>query len=92
MKIFGEQGDRVSSHDMDFDWADEQIHTHYGTHWLKHFLQQQGDSRKPINFRKQSEACIARMREAATAQDRADVLAALEKMMSKAYALASCNQ
>ncbi|MEO6848086.1 MAG: DUF455 family protein, partial [Chthoniobacterales bacterium] len=29
-KIFAEFGDSLSSHDMDYDWADELIHTYYG--------------------------------------------------------------
>ena len=31
---FGSYQDRVSQHDMDFDWADETIHAHYGKRWL----------------------------------------------------------
>lgn len=50
MKIFGQAGDRVSSHDMDFDWADEQIHAHYGSKWLGHFLKKRGDTRAPVRF------------------------------------------
>jgi hypothetical protein len=73
---------------MDFDWADEQIHTHYGTHWLKYFLKKQNDTRKPIDFRKQSEDCIARIREKATMQDREQTHAAFEVMMTKARLLA----
>jgi hypothetical protein len=68
-RIFGEAGDRVSSHDMDFDWADEQIHTHYGSRWLKHFLAEQQDPRAPMDFRPDAEACVARIREQATPQD-----------------------
>jgi hypothetical protein len=31
---FAAYQDRVSQHDMDFDWADETIHAHYGKRWL----------------------------------------------------------
>lgn len=88
MRYFGEFGDSLSSHDMDFDWADEQIHTHYGTHWLKYFLEKQNDSRKPIDFRKQSEACITAIRDKATEADREATLAGFETMMAKAKNLA----
>jgi uncharacterized ferritin-like protein (DUF455 family) len=88
MRYFGEFGDRVSSHDMDFDWADEQIHTHYGTRWLKYFLEQRKDSRKPIEFRGEAEACVKRAQQEATDQDRAQTMASFESMMSKAVARA----
>lgn len=88
MKYFGEWGDKVSSHDMDFDWADEQIHTHYGTHWLKYFLEKQNDTRRPIDFRKQSEECVLRMRKKATEGDKRQTMAAFETIMKKAHELA----
>lgn len=31
---FASFDDDVSQHDMEFDWADETIHAHYGTKWL----------------------------------------------------------
>ncbi|MCG3209525.1 MAG: hypothetical protein FOGNACKC_03152 [Anaerolineae bacterium] len=87
-RIFGEAGDRVSSHDMDFDWADEQIHTHYGSRWLKYFLQRQKDSRTPIDFRPEAEACVARIRAAATPQDYADTERIYQRTMARARQLA----
>src|SRR5688572_33319236 len=44
-KYFAELGDLLSSHDMDFDWADEQIHVTYGKRWLQHLLQAKSDPR-----------------------------------------------
>lgn len=38
-KLFGDVGDRLSSHDMDFDWADEQLHATWGHRWLKRWLE-----------------------------------------------------
>jgi len=38
IKSFGQMNDRLSQHDMDFDWADETIHTSYGTKWLAKLL------------------------------------------------------
>lgn len=32
-EAFASYDDRVSQHDMDFDWADETIHAHYGRRW-----------------------------------------------------------
>jgi uncharacterized ferritin-like protein (DUF455 family) len=34
-RAFSEYGDDISQHDMEFDWADETIHAHFGNHWLK---------------------------------------------------------
>jgi hypothetical protein len=34
-RAFAEYGDDISQHDMEFDWADETIHAHFGNHWLK---------------------------------------------------------
>ena len=36
---FIEYDDKVSGHDMDFDWADETIHASYGKKWLGKILQ-----------------------------------------------------
>ncbi len=37
-RLFHNYGDRVSEHDMDFDWADETIHASYGKYWLEQLL------------------------------------------------------
>ncbi len=87
-KIFGDWGDKVSSHDMDFDWADEQIHTHFGTRWLKYFLEKQGDSRRPSDFGSEAEACVKQAIATATKTDRAMTQGAFETMMKRAQQLA----
>jgi uncharacterized ferritin-like protein (DUF455 family) len=87
-KIFGDWGDKVSSHDMDFDWADEQIHTHLGTRWLKYFLEKQGDSRRPTDLGPEAEACVKKAIAGATESDRAKTRAAFETMMKRARQLA----
>ncbi|MBI4786590.1 MAG: DUF455 family protein [Chloroflexi bacterium] len=83
-KIFGEWGDAVSSHDMDFDWADEQIHTHLGTRWLKYFLEKRGDPRRPTDVRPDAEACVKQAIANAPPGDRAKTQAAFETMMTRA--------
>jgi uncharacterized ferritin-like protein (DUF455 family) len=35
IRAFHEFHDDVSQHDMDYDWADETIHAHYGQKWIK---------------------------------------------------------
>lgn len=91
MHYFGEFGDRISSHDMDFDWADEQIHAHYGARWLKYFLEKSGDSRKPIDFREQSEACVKAIRATATDKDKKEVMDTFEQTMARAKELIGAN-
>jgi uncharacterized ferritin-like protein (DUF455 family) len=42
IKNFERMQDRTSQHDMDFDWADETIHTGYGKKWLSQLLHNRG--------------------------------------------------
>jgi uncharacterized ferritin-like protein (DUF455 family) len=42
IKNFEKMNDRMSQHDMDFDWADETIHTGYGKRWLSEALKNRG--------------------------------------------------
>jgi len=83
-KIFYESGDRLSSHDMDYDWADEQIHTYYGNHWLKYFLSQEGDQRDPMQIRLAAEQAVAALRTQITAEDET----ATQKIFEQTMALA----
>ena len=46
--LFHTYGDKLSEHDMDFDWADETIHAGYGKHWLKELLAVRGED--PANY------------------------------------------
>jgi uncharacterized ferritin-like protein (DUF455 family) len=34
-QAFGDMQDKLSQHDMEFDWADETIHAHYGRTWYE---------------------------------------------------------
>jgi len=88
-KIFANFGDRVSSHDMDFDWADELIHTYYGTRWLKYFLEQRSEKRGPNDIKKDAEACVQRIRAQATDADRKATETAYEKTMIRSRELAA---
>lgn len=38
IRILESAGDAGSTHDMDYDWADEAIHVSYGFKWLRHLL------------------------------------------------------
>lgn len=52
---FHEYGDKLSEHDMDFDWADETIHAGYGKHWLRQLLAVRG--RDPSDYEQIRERC-----------------------------------
>ncbi|MBL9215426.1 MAG: DUF455 family protein [Opitutaceae bacterium] len=69
--IFGAMGDRLSAHDMDFDWADELIHTHYGKRWLEAFLAQSGDARSVADIKEEARQAVLRLQARATPEDQA---------------------
>lgn len=87
-KSFAEFGDRTSSHDMDFDWADELIHTYYGKHWLEYFLAQEGNGRTPRQIKEAALAAVEAIRAAATPQDVADTERLYGETMEKARSIA----
>ena len=43
-QLFHAYGDKLSEHDMDFDWADETMHAGYGKRWLKELLAIRGQN------------------------------------------------
>jgi hypothetical protein len=43
---------------MDFDWADELIHTYYGKKWLEHFIQEKKLGLTPLDVKKNAEAAL----------------------------------
>jgi uncharacterized ferritin-like protein (DUF455 family) len=55
VKSFAEFNDQVSQHDMDFDWADETIHTSYGKRWLSAILEKRGLN--PKDYQKIQNEC-----------------------------------
>lgn len=83
-KIFAEEGDRMSSHDMDFDWADELIHTYYGKTWLTHFLEKQASARKPADIKREAERSVQQRQAGATAEDVSRAEAIRARMLHQA--------
>ena len=83
-KIFGREGDRMSSHDMDFDWADELIHSHYGKKWLAYFLEKAGTPRQPAEIKKLAEQGVLVLQQGATETDKAATQAVFDRLMAKA--------
>ncbi len=87
-KSFSEFGDRTSAHDMDFDWADELIHTHYGKKWLEYFLKKRGLAIRPQEIKKAAEDAVAQMRAEATDDDKRRVEELYDATMIRARQLA----
>jgi hypothetical protein len=88
-KAFGDFGDRVSSHDMDFDWADELIHTEYGKRWLSYFLDKRGDHRRIAEVKQAAEQCIRKIRAEATPTERLRTEELYHQVMKRARELAT---
>ena len=87
-KIFTRVGDRLSAHDMDFDWADELIHTHYGSRWLKHFLQARAEERSADQIKAQAYQLVRHVQESASAADKAATEQAYRRLLQRAGELA----
>lgn len=87
-KSFSEFGDITSSHDMDFDWADELIHTYYGKKWLKFFLDKANDGRTLNDIKKVAENSVEVMRENATDTDRTRTEELYHRVLRRATELA----
>jgi uncharacterized ferritin-like protein (DUF455 family) len=55
IKAFRAIGDTASARNMDFDWADETMHTAYGRKWLQKLMEFRGED--PANFKDIRERC-----------------------------------
>ena len=82
---FASYQDRMSQHDMDFDWADETIHAAYGHRWLDALHQAYPDRVPDIEaIRERCDALVAAEVQAATAEDRADSARMAAEMLRQA--------
>lgn len=90
-KSFAAFGDRTSSHDMDFDWADELIHTYYGKHWLEYFLKREGKGRTLNEIKAGALQAVEEIRKNATLGDAADTERLYSETMDKARLLAGAR-
>jgi Protein of unknown function (DUF455) len=85
----GGLGDLSSQRDMDFDWADEAIHTGYGRRWLRAALKSRG--RDPESWSALVRRCeeLARARIARATPEEVDAIrGCADKLMARADALA----
>ena len=82
---FASYNDRMSQHDMDFDWADETIHAEYGHRWLE-ALRSLHPGRMPTidELRAACDALVAEQVASATEADAADIHRIAAQMIRKA--------
>ncbi|MCG3210951.1 MAG: hypothetical protein FOGNACKC_04587 [Anaerolineae bacterium] len=82
---FGSYQDRMSQHDMDFDWADETIHAYYGKHWLDALREARPERVPDIEIlRERCETLVAAQVATATEADRAETRQIAQAMIDKA--------
>lgn len=84
-RAFGEYHDRASQHDMDYDWADETIHAHYGTKWLG-ALRELDPEHVPSgdDIRAHCDSLVAAEISSVTDEDRRDITQVAQAMIAKA--------
>lgn len=82
---FESYGDDVSQHDMEFDWADETIHAHYGSYWHGKLLEKlPGRVPELETLRQHCDALVRAAVDAATDADRDDIRRVAEAMIARA--------
>ncbi|KIL34557.1 hypothetical protein SD71_18990 [Cohnella kolymensis] len=85
IKNFEKMNDRMSQHDMDFDWADETIHTGYGKTWLSEALKNRGLN--PDDYTKVKSECerlVAAVLNTVTPEEIDEIKQIAEHMYEKA--------
>lgn len=88
-RAFAAYHDRMSQHDMDFDWADETIHAHYGRHWHEALREKYPDRIPEVEVvREQCDRLVAEQVALATYEERLEIRRVAEAMISKAERIA----
>ncbi len=89
---FASYEDKMSQHDMDFDWADETIHAHYGKHWHEVLREKFPDRVPDIDVvRNLCDQLIADEVKDATEEDRKEITQVANNLIEKAERLAKIN-
>lgn len=81
---FAAYHDDVSQHDMEFDWADETIHAHYGAKWLKVLREKMPDLPDSDAIHERCDALVNALVATATDDDRREIHAIARQMIEKA--------
>jgi hypothetical protein len=84
-EAFASYEDRLSQHDMDFDWADETIHAAYGHRWLDELRRVRPDRVPDIDaIRQRCDELVAAEVARVTPDDQADIDRVAGAMIRKA--------
>jgi len=81
---FREFQDSLSEHDMDFDWADETKHAHFGSVWLTRLLEARGEANDPKIIRGRCQEMVESVITSATDLERQEILLIAKAMIQKA--------
>ncbi len=95
IKAFHEYQDSVSQHDMDYDWADETIHAHYGQRWLNSLVDggYAGAAGLGVDaIRARCSELVAATAASATAAERIEMRQVAEALLAKGEGLAAAHQ
>jgi hypothetical protein len=91
-QAFAALEDQVSQHDMEFDWADETLHAHFGHRWLEELHQLLPEECPPPDvIRQRCDELVATMISSATEEEIANIRRVAESMIHKAEQLASAG-
>jgi uncharacterized ferritin-like protein (DUF455 family) len=86
---FREFQDRLSEHDMDFDWADETQHAHFGNVWLTRLLELRGGEADPKSVRQTCERLIDTIVNSASEEERQEIIQIAAHLTDRARKIAS---
>ena len=92
IKAFRQYHDDMSQHDMDYDWADETIHAHYGQIWLNKLVDSgyAGAAELDVSaIRARCSELVAAVAASATPAERTELRQAAEALLAKAERLAA---
>jgi hypothetical protein len=81
---FASYEDAASQHDMEFDWADETIHAHYGTKWLEALREKYPDLPDRNQLHERCDRLVDQVIAEATDADRQEIYQVTEAMVAKA--------
>jgi uncharacterized ferritin-like protein (DUF455 family) len=84
---FASYQDSVSQHDMEFDWADETIHAHYGSKWLAVLREKYPDLPTREELHQRCDELVEQVVAEANEADRAAIYQVTEAMIAKANRL-----
>ena len=81
---FANYADDVSRHDMDFDWADETRHAHYGNQWLTKLLELRGGAADPRIVRAYCNDLVNAVIATATTEEQSTIREIADRIVAKA--------